>query len=175
MAAKEKAEEGGAEEKKGGGKKKMIIIIAAVVLLLAGGTLGTLYFMGMLGGGGGGEAKPAEEAKHEEAPKHDPIYFAFEQPFTVNFETDTGLRYLQVGVEMMSYDPLAVEAVKTHTPVLKNNIIMLFSSQGFDTLASREGKDKLRAMVLAEIQGVLQKYYGKPGVEEIYFTSFVMQ
>lgn len=172
MAEKEKPAEDEGEKKPAGGKKKMIIIIAAAVLLLGGGTAGTLYFMGMLGGG----AKHEEAAaKHEEPKKTEPLYFAFEQPFTVNFETETGLRFLQVGVELMSFDPLAIEAVKTHMPVIKNNIIMMFSNQSFETLVSREGKDQLRQLTLKEIQAVLQKYYGKPGVEEIYFTSFVMQ
>lgn len=171
MVEKEKPEEGEGEKKPAGGKKKMIIMIAVIVVLLGGGTAGTLYFTGMLGGG----AKHDAEAKHEEPKKKEPIYFAFEQPFTVNFETETGLRFLQVGVELMSFDPLAIEAVKTHTPVIKNNIIMMFSNQTFDTLVSREGKEQLRAQTLKEIQAILQKYYGKPGVEEIYFTSFVMQ
>ncbi len=171
MADKGKPVEAAEGKAAGGGKKKMIIMIVVIVLLLGGGTVGTLYFMGMLGGG----TKHEEAAKPEEAAKNEPVYFAFEQPFTVNFETETGLRFLQVGVELMSYDPLAIEALKTHMPVIKNNIILMFSSQNFETLVSREGKDKLRAAALTEIQNVLQKYYGKPGVEEIYFTTFVMQ
>lgn len=172
----EKAEEAEGEKKPAGGKKKLIIIIVAAVLLLGGGTAGTLYFMGMLGGGGD-KAKHEEEAPKadEHANKKEPHYYAFEQPFTVNFETETGLRYLQVGVEMMSYDPAAIEAVKTHSPVIRNNIILLFSNQSFETLVSREGKEKLRADTLKEIQAVLTKYHGQPGVEEVYFTSFVMQ
>lgn len=171
MAEKQKPVEADEGQKAGGGKKKMIIMIVAIVLLLGGGTAGTLYFTGMLGGGGAKQ----EEAKHEEPAKNEPHYLAFEQPFTVNFETETGLRFLQVGVELMSYDPLAIEAVKTHMPVIKNNIILMFSNQVFETLASREGKEKIREQTLKEIQAVLEKYYGKPGIEEVYFTSFVMQ
>ncbi|MDZ4261784.1 MAG: flagellar basal body-associated FliL family protein [Pseudomonadota bacterium] len=171
MAAKEKPKDDVAEKPAGGGKKKMVIMIAVIILILGGGTAGTLYFTGMLGGG----AKLEEAAKNEEPAKHEPIYFAFEKPFVVNFETESGLRFLQVGVELMSYDPLAIEAVKTHTPVIKNNIILMFSNQSFESLSNRDGKDKLRDQTLKEIQSVMEKYFGKPGVEEIYFTSFVMQ
>ncbi len=171
MAAKEKPKEDVAEKPAGGGGKKQIIMIAVIVLLLGGGTAGTLFFTGMLGGG----KKHEEVSKPEEPAKHEPTYFAFEKPFVVNFETESGLRFLQVGVELMSYDPLAIEAVKTHMPVIKNNVILMFSNQNFESLASRDGKDKLREHTLKEIQAVMEKYFGKPGIEEVYFTSFVMQ
>lgn len=173
MAAKEKPKEDVAEKPAGGGKKPMIIMAAVIVLVMGGGTVGTLYFTGMLGGGGG--EKKEEVAKPEEPAANDPVYFAFEKPFVVNFETETGLRFLQVGVELMSYDPLAIEAVKTHMPVIKNNVILMYSNQNFEALAGRDGKEKLREQTLKEIQAVLEKYFGKPGVEEVYFTSFVMQ
>lgn len=172
MAAKGKPKEEAAEKPAGGGKKKMIIMIAVIVLALGGGTVGTLFFTGMLGGGAD---KKEDAAKHEAPAAHDPIYFAFEKPIVVNFETESGLRFLQVGVELMSYDPLAIEAVKTHMPVIKNNVILMFSNQSFEGLAGRDGKDKLREQTLKEIQAVMEKYFGKPGVEEVYFTSFVMQ
>ncbi|MFC1750695.1 flagellar basal body-associated FliL family protein, partial [Pseudomonadota bacterium] len=47
--------------------------------------------------------------------------------------------------------------------------------QTYGDLVSREGKDKLRAETLAEIEGALTKYHGKGGIEEVYFTSFVIQ
>ena len=158
---------------KGGGKKKPVMMIVIAVVLLLAGTAGSLYFMGVLPMGGGGSEEHADAEEVET--KADPIYFAFEQPFTVNFETQAGLRFLQVSVEMMTYDPLAVEAVKTHMPVIKNNIILMFSNQTYGDLVSREGKDKLRAETLAEIEGALTKYHGKGGIEEVYFTSFVIQ
>lgn len=158
--------------KKGGGKKKPLMMIIIMVVLLGVGTAGSLYFMGMLPMGGGGEDGEEQEVENTNPT---PIYFAFEQPFTVNFETQTGLRFLQVSVEMMTYDPAMIEAVKQHLPVIKNNVILMFSAQKFGDLVSREGKEKLRAETLTEINGALTKYHGKEGIEEIYFTSFVIQ
>ena len=172
MSTKGKPKEEAAEKPASGGKKKMIIMIAVIVLVLGGGTVGTLFLTGMLGGG---TDKKEDAVKHDAPTVHDPIYFAFEKPIVVNFETEAGLRFLQVGVELMSYDPLAIEAVKTHMPVIKNNVILMFSNQSFEALAGRDGKDKLREQTLKEIQAVMEKYFGKPGVEEVYFTSFVMQ
>jgi len=164
---------GDKKEAKGGGKNKLIIMILAGLLLGGGGVGGTLYFMGMLGGGSG-EATTENKDEHKEVKKV-PIYFAFPQAFTVNFETDQGLRFLQVSVEIMSYDQAAIDAVGAHMPVIKNNIILLLSNQTFGELVSVEGKKEIRQKMLNEIQAILDKYKTESAVEELYFTNFVMQ
>ncbi len=156
----------------GGGKKKLIIMILALLLLGGGGVGGSLYFMGMLGGGSG---KAAEEKEEHKEVKNIPIYFAFPKAFTVNFETDQGLRFLQVSVEIMSYDQVAIDAVGAHMPVIKNNIILLLSNQTYGDLISVEGKKEIRQRMLNEIQAILDKYKTESTVEEVYFTNFVMQ
>ena len=166
-------EDGDKEEAKGGGKKKLIIMILAVLLLGGGGVGGSLFFMGMLGGGSG-EATTEDIEEHKEV-KTVPIYFAFPQAFTVNFETDQGLRFLQISVEIMSYDQAAIDAVGVHMPVIKNNILLLLSSQTFGDLVSVDGKKEIRQRMLNEIQAILDKYKTESSVEEIYFTNFVMQ
>ena len=165
-------EDGDKKEAKGGGKKKLIIMILALLLLGGGGVGGSLYFMGMLGGSG--EATTEDTEEHKEV-KTVPIYFAFPQAFTVNFETDQGLRFLQVSVEIMSYDQAAIDAVGVHMPVIKNNILLLLSSQTFSGLVSVEGKKDIRQRMLNEIQAILDKYKTESAVEELYFTNFVMQ
>jgi len=67
------------------------------------------------------------------------------------------------------------EALKTHDAEIRNNLVLLFSSQTQEAVSTRAGKEKIRAQALAEVQSILQKHIGRPGVEEIYFTSFVMQ
>ena len=59
--------------------------------------------------------------------------------------------------------------------MLRSNLILLLSDQSQDTLLSREGKEALRAEALAEIQRVMTELGGRPVVEALYFTSFVMQ
>jgi len=166
-------EAGDKKEATGGGKKKLIIMILAGLLLGGGGVGGTLYFMGMLGGGSGKAATEDKDANKEA--KNVPLYFAFPQAFTVNFETDQGLRFLQVSVEIMSYDQAAIDAVGVHMPVIKNNIILLLSNQAFEDLVSVEGKKEIRQKMLKEIQAILEKYKTESAVEEVYFTNFVMQ
>jgi flagellar FliL protein len=148
--------------KKGNAKKKIVMAVAGLVLL-GTGVGGSLYFTGMLGG--------SQQEEHKDVA----IYFAFPDPFTVNFETDQGLRFLQVSLEVMSYQQEAIDGIQTHMPVIKNNIILLLSNQSYGTLVSLEGKEKIRQDVLNEIQGILTKHKIKAKVQEVYFTTFVMQ
>ena len=60
-------------------------------------------------------------------------------------------------------------------PVIRNNLVMLFSSQAFDTLATPVGQEMLRQKVTASVQEVAQKELGKVVVEQALFTNFVLQ
>ncbi|ALP52686.1 hypothetical protein Tel_05710 [Candidatus Tenderia electrophaga] len=159
---------------KKGNAKKMIFMVLTLLVLLGAGTGGTLYFTGMLGGTGDPDVAEEEQKPQQDANKV-PIYFAFPEPFTVNFETDQGLRFLQVSVEIMTYNQTAVDGIQTHMPALKNNIILLLSNQSYGTLVTLEGKEELRQKTLNEILSILKKHKVEGKVEEVYFTTFVMQ
>ena len=117
-----------------------------------------------------GEAKAAEE-KVEKGP---PNYIPLDPAFVVNLEgADT--RFLQVQVQMMTRDPKGGEELKVHEPRIRSALLMLFSQQQPQDIATREGKEKLQADVLAEIQKIMTEETGKPLVEAVYFTSFVTQ
>lgn len=135
-----------------------------------------------LGGGGGaawyfllapkGEAVEGEEAHETHG---DPIYFTLADNLVVNFRSPGGTRFLQVGIDLMTYDETAAHALEKHAPVLRSNLILLLSDQSQESLLSREGKEALRADALAEVQRDMTELHGKPTVESLYFTSFVMQ
>lgn len=103
------------------------------------------------------------------------IYLDFDQPFIVNFVDEGQLRYLQVSVSVMTMDPKVVDLVKRHTPLIRNNLVMLFSGQTRDTIISREGKEKIRKEAEAEVQKIMKEKTGRTGIKSLYFTSFVMQ
>ena len=59
---------------------------------------------------------------------------------------------------------------------MRNDLVMLFSSQDNATLLSAEGKEKLRQSTLEAIRKVVASEGGDPKlVENVYFTSFVIQ
>lgn len=156
-------------------KSKKMLIIGIVVLLLGLSGGATAYFMGMLGG----DDKVAEEgdaATEEEVVAKQPLnYIPLDPAFVVNFGDQSEVRFLQVTIELGTRDSAMVDQVKEHRPAIRNNLVMLFSSQDPMALNTREGKEKLRAETLAEVQKVLQEETGEPGVENVFFTSFVMQ
>ncbi len=178
--AKEKEETGGGGS--GGSMTKLVIIIVVLQMMMFGGFGAFLYFSGALGGGGGGghEAVAAEEghddAKEEAHEKAPPIYIPLEPAFVVNFSDSSGSsRFMQATIQVMTRDPEIEAAVNTHMPVIRNAIVLLLSSQSVEGVAGIEGKEKLRAEVLEKIREILKERTGKPGVEDVYFTSFVIQ
>ncbi len=180
--AKEKDEANGGGGS-GGSMTKLVIIIVVLQMMMFGGFGAFLYFSGALGGGAGagheavaaeeGHHDGKEEVAHEEAP---PIYIPLEPAFVVNFsDSSGGSRFMQATIQLMTREPEIEEAVKTHMPVIRNAVVLLLSSQSVEGVAGIEGKEKLRAEVLEKIREILEERTGKPGVEEVYFTSFVIQ
>ncbi|HTW75790.1 MAG TPA: flagellar basal body-associated FliL family protein [Steroidobacteraceae bacterium] len=146
-----------------------------------------LLGIGVLAAGGGGSwyalkpAPPAAQAASgaqapADAPRAAPIYYKFDPAFVVNFGGPGSARFLQVTLEAMSRDPAILDVLKNNDPAVRNDLVLLFSGQDEATLMSTEGKEKLRAETLAAIQKVLDEE-GANGklIEQVYFTSFVIQ
>jgi flagellar FliL protein len=158
---------------------KIILIVLGVLVLIGGAVGATLYFTGSHLLAGAASSAPADQkdtpGANGKGENKEAIYFAIDPPFVVNFADQNQMRFLQVTMEVMAYDPDVIDAVKKHLPVIRNNLVMLLSSQDAKTLFSLQGKQGLRQQCLEEIQKVIKERTGKKGVEDVYFTSFVMQ
>jgi len=161
--------------------KSGLILMGVTVLLSAGISSGAAWWFSSHGAARAPAAAAAEgedgHAAHEEKakPKAAAQYLPLEPAFTVNLEEPDMSRFLQAEIQVMARDAAALEAVKTHTPRIRNSLLLLLGQQRVADMSTREGKEKLRAAVLAEIQKILTEETGKPGIEAVYFTSFVMQ
>lgn len=177
--------ESGTGKKKGKSSLVKIVIISVVVLLVMGITIGaTMYLVGGsedasaaedMAAGEGESAKKKQKDKPVRKDSGDIIYHAFEPAFVVNFEDKGVVRFLQIGLSVMTHNEDVVADLQQHEPVIRNNLVLMLSSQKYEDLTSREGKEKLRAMIRDEIRSILRKYTGDPGIEEAFFTSFVIQ
>ena len=102
------------------------------------------------------------------------LYYAIDPPLVVNFEDGSVVRFLQITMELMVHDQKAVDSVQRNLPMIRNNLLLLMSNRNYQSLMSREGKEKLRAEALAEVRDV-QKKQGGGEVDDVLFTSFVVQ
>lgn len=196
MAAKEREKEDdddkGTEEKKPKGALVTKILLFGVLPLMTAVVLvvGGLFIAGVIPGNGGanhaavaegdaegGDAADSEDSADEEGDKSHQaaIYLPIDPAFVVNFASQGKARFLQVTVEVMTREPEVPEKVKLHMPVIRNNLMLLFSNQTYDTVSTLEGKEALREEALTVVQEILENETGDPGVEAVYFTSFVMQ
>ena len=158
-------------------RKKPFVLIAIIlaVALVTGG--GVYFFVG----GKSDTAEAKEEGKDgkkkgREEPKLPAQYVKLDPPFVVNFEAKGLMRFLQVTVEVMTRDPVTAEIITKNDPMIRNDLIMLFGNQQYESISTREGKDKLRAEALATVAKVIDAEGGEgKKVEQLFFTSFVMQ
>jgi flagellar FliL protein len=118
---------------------------------------------------------PADEHKAEGGSNKPAQYFSFDPPLVVNFDDTQAVRFLQLQIDVMARDEKVIEAVKGNSPAIRNNLLMLMNNRDYKTLMTREGKEALRQECLKEVQRILKKETGSPGVEDLYFSSFVVQ
>ena len=65
--------------------------------------------------------------------------------------------------------------LERHAPAIRARLLMLLAQQDAQGIADRAGKEKLQAQALAEVRKLMRAETGKPGVEDLLFTSFVTQ
>lgn len=182
--AAEKPAEGAKEKKSGGGIVGMAvnglgIFVLSLGAVVAGGFVNeklhprqelTIDAEGKLA------IKEPAAAPEEAAGKAGPaMYYAFDPPFIVNFDDDQAVRFLQLQMQAMAREQAVLDAMKLHEPLIRNNLLMLMNGRDYKSLMDRDGKEQLRQECLKEIQRILTKETGKPGVEDVLFTSFVVQ
>jgi len=165
------------EEKKSGSNTGLkIAVIVLSVMLVVGGSVAGMYFAGVFGqqlpASQTEEGADGAEAETEKGPA---IYIPFDPPFVVNFSKPGKAKFLQITMQAMTRSQQVPQLVQMHMPAIRNNLVLLFSSQSFEKVSTSEGKNELREAALTTIQEILQAETGEPGVQAVYFTSIVMQ
>jgi flagellar FliL protein len=65
--------------------------------------------------------------------------------------------------------------VEHHEPLIRNQLVALFSEQTDVTLSGAEAREKLRAEALKQVQDVLSAEEGQPLVEDLLFNNLIIQ
>ena len=135
-------------------------------------------------------AECAEEEKDEEGncpvgpkkiPKITPeeeifatTYYEFPGNFTTNLKESKKFLQISLGVSTQ-YDEQVMANVDSHQLALRSEILTIMSTFSPADIAGREGKQKLADSLKEGITNTLVKVEGFGGVENVHFTSFVLQ
>jgi len=170
-------DEDGEQEPKAKGSSKKLIMIIVIALVVIGATVGGLFAAGIIGASPDGEDAEHSEGEDEDSEEAagPAVYIPIEPAFVVNFTDTDKARFLQITMEVMSRNPEVPALIETHLPAIRNNLVLLFSSQTYEVISTLEGKEALREETLIVVQEILEEETGDEGIEAVYFTSIVMQ
>ncbi len=108
------------------GKLKLIIVIVLALLVAIGASVGATWFFMH-----GAQSKPAEAAEAAPVGKQAAIFEPMAPAFVANYNQNGRQRYMQVSITMLARNQADLDALKVHMPVIRNNLVMLFSGQDF--------------------------------------------
>lgn len=83
--------------------------------------------------------------------------------------------YLKTDVAISVKGAAGAAAVEAHLPAVKNILVMGVSGQDESVVNTAEGRERIRQELAKAIQEWLVQEEGKPYVEEVMFTSFIVQ
>ena len=139
--------------------KKRLALLGAAVFLLGGGGAGAWF----LSQGSASQEAPAAKA---------PVFLPLET-FTINLQGDG--HYLQIDITLQVADQAQIDTIKPYMPRVRSRLLSLLSSKQAEELASTEDKKKLAQEILAQVKLPFDPK-GKPQqVDDVLFTSFVIQ
>lgn len=161
-------------EKKGGGKKKFLLLL--VLLLLAGGGAAWWFLLRP-------QSAPNPEALAAEKEKH--MHFISLEPFVTNLASPDGsMHYLQVKIDLKTFDPKADDLVTAMMPEIRNVILKILAGQAANHVGTVAGREALRGQILTAVNELLATRGGilpapkaarSAPIAGVYFTAFVVQ
>lgn len=101
-------------------------------------------------------------------------YFQIPAPFTSNL-TDSDA-FVQVSIAVATYyDKRVIDAVQTHETAIRSAVLMMMAQEHEVALFAPQGKEALQAKLVHIINDTLKEKTGFGGVDNVYFTNFVIQ
>jgi flagellar FliL protein len=177
---------------------KIIVIALVAILLLVGTVVGTLFVTGFFdkkdtiaaeealknlesgaannkAGANPADAAPQKVAKETpELKRFENSYMELEKPLVSNLTNTRKVIQLNLAI-MTHYDERVFKNAKKHEFALRSVALDVMRQMTEADLAKPEFRKDLAAKIREEMNAVLQKYEDFGGIEEVYFTSFVVQ
>jgi flagellar FliL protein len=124
---------------------------------------------------GGKEGGPPKlNKKSPDSPRFEYTYNQLEREFLVNLAGSRKVMSVQIAV-MTRYDDRVVENIKKHEFALRSVVMDAMRMTGEADLAKPDFRKDLAIKIRDAMNTLLEKYEDFGGIEEIYFTSFIVQ
>lgn len=117
----------------------------------------------------------AQNLQAQEAPIGTATYIPLAPAFVVNYGGTGRLKYLKAEISVRVDDAATANSVRHHMPLIRNNLVMLFSRQTEEDVKTQEGKERLRLAALAEINALIEAEDGKSAVVDLFFNNLIIQ
>src|SRR3989338_1339932 len=116
-----------------------------------------------------------EKKKEGEAAVPAVAYISLVPALVGNFGTGPKLKFYKADIALRVTGTEAEERVKHHEPLIRNQLVMLFSQQTDETMGTPGAKETLRQEALKQVQAVLTQEEGKPLVDDLLFNNLIIQ
>lgn len=184
------------EEKKKSPLIKIIVFALVGILLVIGTTVGTMFVTGFfdkkdthaaeeklkqMEQEASGAKNPASDAGPQKVTKDSPeltrfenSYLELEKPLVSNLMNSR--KVMQVNAAIMThYDERVFKNVKKHELALRSAALDVMRQTGDAELSAPDFRKNLANKIRDEMNKVLEKYEDFGGIEEVFFSSFVVQ
>ena len=198
------AEEVEEEPKKSNLLKIIIFVVGGILLIAVGLGIGYFLFGGepepdpsaevnQIIEGKEAEKKKTEDAENKEGEEegedgiikknvkaipevdsYETTYFEFPGDFTTNLKGSRKFLQVSVGVSTQ-YDEKVMEVVDSHQLALRSEILSTISDFTEEDISGSEGKKKLAERLIVVLNKKLESFDEFPGIEDVYFTAFILQ
>ena len=109
-----------------------------------------------------------------EVDSYETTYFEFPGDFTTNLKGSRKFLQVSVGVSTQ-YDEKVMEIVDSHQLALRSEILSTISDFTEEDISGSEGKKKLSERLIVVLNKKLESLDEFPGIEDVYFTAFILQ
>jgi flagellar protein FliL len=109
-----------------------------------------------------------------EVDSYETTYFEFPGDFTTNLKGSRKFLQVSVGVSTQ-YDEKVMEVVDSHQLALRSEILSTISDFTEEDITGSDGKKKLSDKLLIVLNTKLESLKEFPGIEDVYFTAFILQ
>jgi flagellar FliL protein len=172
----------------------ILVIVLSVIILVISVVFGTLYFSGFFEHKSEAAAHekvdelekeaeaahnatpegPAKVKKEAEATRFENTYLEIDKEFMTNITNSKKIMVVKVAV-MTHYDSRVFDNVKKHEFAIRSAVLDVMRQSTEADVAKSDFRVELAAKIKVVMNDMLMKYEDFGGIEDVFFTSFVMQ